>query len=87
MRPDAPLQILLSGHYDTVYGPEHPFQRCSWLDDRTLCGPGTGDMKGGLVVMLEAVRLFEAAPEAASLGWEAIILPNEEIGWRRRAPL
>src|SRR5688572_3763014 len=25
-RPDAPLQILLAGHMDTVFGPDHPFQ-------------------------------------------------------------
>ena len=58
IRPDAPIQILLSGHYDTVYGADHPFQQCTLVDDHTLRGPGVADMKGGLVVMFAALREF-----------------------------
>ena len=80
VRPAAPLQLLLSGHYDTVYEAENPFQRCTLLDADTLRGPGVADMKGGLVVILAALRAFEQSPHAARLGYEVLITPDEEIG-------
>lgn len=80
-RPDAPIQILLNGHMDTVYGPESPFQACHIsADGQHLHGPGVADMKGGLLVMLEALALFEQHPDAHKLGWEILITPDEEIG-------
>lgn len=80
MRPGAAKQILLSGHFDTVYGADDPFQRCTLLDERTLRGPGVADMKGGLVVMLAALREFEKSPAAAGLGYEVLLTPDEETG-------
>lgn len=80
VRPEAPLQILFSGHFDTVYGPEHPFQRCTLIDPVTLRGPGTADMKGGLVVMLAALREFESTSAASRLGYEILLTPDEETG-------
>ena len=32
-RPEAKFQILFSGHMDTVFGPEHPFQDVSLLQN------------------------------------------------------
>lgn len=86
-RPDAPRQVLLSGHYDTVYGADHPFQRCERLDADTLRGPGVADMKGGLVVLFVALRAFEQSPAAAQLGWDVVLTPDEEIGSPGTAPL
>ena len=63
IRPQAPLQVLFSGHYDTVYSANDPFQKCTLLDERTLRGPGVSDMKGGIVVMLAALREFETSPQ------------------------
>lgn len=79
-RPGAALQILLSGHYDTVYGADHPFQRCTQPDAATLRGPGVADMKGGIVVMLAALQAFESTAHAAALGWEILLTPDEETG-------
>lgn len=79
-RPTAQKQILLSGHYDTVYAADHPFQRCTLLDADTLSGPGVSDMKGGLVVMLAALREFERSSAASNLGYEIILTPDEETG-------
>src|SRR5690242_7021289 len=31
VRPDAPVQLLFTGHMDTVYGADHPFQQAQWL--------------------------------------------------------
>ncbi len=82
IRPDAPRRVLLNGHYDTVYEAAHAFQQPRLLDPDTLNGPGTADMKGGLVVLLAALRAFEQTPAAAELGIEILITPDEEIGSR-----
>ena len=87
IRPTAPTQILFSGHYDTVYGADSPFQTCTLLDADTLRGPGVTDMKGGLVVILAALREFEKSPHAAHLGGEVLLTPDEEIGSFGSAPL
>ena len=86
-RPDAPHRVLLSGHMDTVFGADHPFQQTEWLDDNTLNGPGVADLKGGLVVMLSVLRALERSPYAETIGWEVLINPDEEIGSPGSAPL
>jgi len=80
VRPEADFQVLCSGHYDTVYGADHSFQRCTRLDEHWLQGPGVADMKGGILMMLEMLQAFEATPEAANLGWQILLTPDEEIG-------
>lgn len=79
-RPTAPIQLLLSGHYDTVYGADHAFQTCDLPDERTLHGPGVADMKGGLVVLLAALRAFETNSHARRVGYEVLLTPDEETG-------
>lgn len=86
-RPGAPIQILFSGHYDTVYDIDHPFQHCTRIDAQTLGGPGVADMKGGLVVMLAALQAFEKTPNAANIGWEVLLVPDEETGSENSASL
>src|SRR5688500_6481537 len=81
VRPHAPIQLLLTGHMDTVYGADHPFQQVRWLEDaRRLGGPGVADMKGGIAVMLAALKALEASPAAATLGYEVVIKSDEEVG-------
>lgn len=87
VRPAAPLQLFFSGHYDTVYDADHPFQTCTPLSPEKLRGPGTADMKGGLVVMLAALQTFEKTPHAARLGYEILLGPDEETGSQGTAPL
>ena len=79
-QPQAPFRVLLSGHFDTVYGADNPFQHCELVDDRTLRGPGVSDMKGGLVVMLAALSSYLASSPSASLGFEVLLTPDEETG-------
>ncbi|MBI2379237.1 MAG: hydrolase [Gammaproteobacteria bacterium] len=86
-RPEAPLRIFLGGHMDTVFGIEHAFQACRWLDEQTLNGPGVADLKGGLLVMLTALQALEQSPWAENIGWEVLINPDEEIGSPGSAPL
>src|SRR5215510_6110645 len=81
VRPDAPVQLLFTGHMDTVFAADHPFQSLSWLEPgKVLGGPGVADMKGGLAVMLAALKAVEASPAASVLGYEIVINSDEEVG-------
>jgi glutamate carboxypeptidase len=79
-RSQSEKKILLCIHMDTVYSKDHPFQRCQWLENGNLNGPGVADAKGGLIVMLYALKAFEQSPLAKNIGWEVLINPDEEIG-------
>ena len=57
-------RILLIGHMDTVFEPTSSFQRYSIVpgtNGNVATGPGVNDMKGGLVVMLSALKAMKAA--------------------------
>lgn len=60
-RPGSGPHILLIGHIDTVFEPDHPFQRFERVDANTARGPGTADMKGGIVVALAALEALQQA--------------------------
>ena len=87
VRPEAPVQLLLTGHMDTVFAADHPFQTLKWLDDGVLNGPGTADMKGGLAVILSALRALEASPLAERIGYDVLINSDEETGSHASARL
>ncbi len=78
-RPEAPVQVVMSGHYDTVF-PDGTFTEITDLGDGRLNGPGLADMKGGLSVMLGALEAFEAGPLKDKLGYQIVITPDEETG-------
>lgn len=78
VRPDAPVRMLFTGHMDTVYPIDHPFQTLRTFEDGTLNGPGVADMKGGLAVMLAALRAVEASGSA--IGYDVVINSDEETG-------
>ena len=87
LRPDAPIQIVLTGHYDTVFDADSPFQTVGTRADGALHGPGIADMKGGISVLLGALEAFELHPEKAKVGWTVLLSPDEEIGSPGSAPL
>lgn len=87
VRPQAERRFLLTGHMDTVFPADDPFQQVRWLDDDTINGPGTADMKGGIAVMLEALRALETTPEAAAIGYDVLLNSDEETGSLSSAPL
>ena len=80
VRPTAPLQLLFTGHMDTVYGADHVFQETRRLEDGVLVGPGVADMKGGLAVMLAALKAVEESKLADRIGYEVVINSDEEVG-------
>ena len=78
--PERSRRVLLAIHYDTVFGPDDPFQSCQRLTAERLEGPGVADAKGGILVIraaLQALINFELAPE---IGWSVVLNPDEEVG-------
>ncbi len=80
VRAEAERRLLLTGHMDTVFPADHPFQQLRHLDQDTLNGPGTADMKGGICVILHALLAFENSAHAARLGYDVLINSDEETG-------
>ena len=80
VRPDAPTQLLFTGHMDTVFPADHEFQKLRWLDDGVLNGPGVADMKGGIAVMLAALSAVESSANVARMGYQVLINSDEEVG-------
>ncbi len=78
VRPQADRRVLLTGHMDTVYAADDAFQSCDWIDEATLHGPGTADMKGGLSLLLEGLIAFES--NEPKLGYDVLINSDEETG-------
>jgi len=87
VRPTAPVQLLFTGHMDTVFALDHPFQEARWLEDGVLNGPGAADMKGGIAVMLAALKAVEKSKAAERVGYEVVINSDEEVGSLASAPL
>lgn len=86
-RPEARLRVLLTGHMDTVFAVDHPFQASRWLDAETLNGPGVADMKGGIALIKAALTALEASPFADAIGWEVVLNSDEEVSSPGSAPL
>ena len=87
VRKDAPIQIVLTGHYDTVFPKDSHFQTTTELAQDVLGGPGVADMKGGILVMLEALKAFEHHPDAHKVGYTVLLSPDEEIGSPGSGPI
>jgi len=84
-RPQAEMQVVMSGHYDTVF-PPNTFEAIKELEPDKVNGPGLADMKGGLSVMLGALQAFEQGPLKDKLGYQIVITPDEETGNFASAP-
>ena len=80
VRPTARAQFLFTGHMDTVFAADHPFQDARWIKDGVLNGPGVADMKGGIAVMLAALKAVEHSPLKDRFGYEVVINSDEEVG-------
>lgn len=80
VRPECPAQLLFTGHMDTVFPVDHHFQTLRLLDNGTLNGPGVADMKGGIAVMLAALKAAESSGKLAQTGYQILINSDEEVG-------
>lgn len=70
-------RILLIGHLDTVFEPDSPFQGWKRTGD-TVEGPGVGDMKGGNVIMLAALKAMQAAGTLKNADITLVLTGDEE---------
>lgn len=78
--------VGLVGHLDTVFAPGS-FEDVR-VDGPLLRGPGVLDMKGGLVVALEALRaVAEVTGRLGELPLRLVIVGEEEIGSPESCPI
>ena len=72
-------RLLLIAHLDTVFEPDSPFQR--WQrDGETARGPGAGDDKGGMAVIVAALRAMRAAGTLKNANITVFLTGDEEDG-------
>ncbi len=76
-RGERGRRLLLIGHLDTVFEAESPFQRFERQGD-VARGPGVADMKGGDVVMLQALRALHAVGALAGSRIIVALIGDEE---------
>lgn len=75
-------KILLIGHLDTVFEADSPFQKFERLDANRAKGPGLIDMKGGNVIIVQALEALKAANLLDSLHVVVVMTGDEEDGGR-----
>lgn len=71
-------RLLLIGHLDTVFERDSPFQRFQRVDAETATGPGVADMKGGNIVILEALRALHAEGALDNTTITVVLTGDEE---------
>ena len=71
-------RIVLLCHHDTVFPLGTVLRDPFRVDGARACGPGVADMKGGIVVALQAVRLLAPQPNLYGV-LELVCVPDEEI--------
>jgi glutamate carboxypeptidase len=70
-------RLLLIAHLDTVFEPDSPFQR--WTREGDLGhGPGSGDDKGGIAVIVAALRAMQAAGTLKNANITVFLTGDEE---------
>jgi len=70
-------RLLLIAHLDTVFEPDSPFQTFTRKGDMGE-GPGAGDDKGGMVVVVAALRAMQAAGTLKDANIEFHMTGDEE---------
>ncbi|MBE1527679.1 glutamate carboxypeptidase [Sphingopyxis sp. OAS728] len=75
-KPDT-KRLLLIAHLDTVFEPDSPFQKFTRKGDMGE-GPGAGDDKGGMVVIVAALRAMRAAGTLNDANIEIHMTGDEE---------
>jgi glutamate carboxypeptidase len=71
-------RVLLIGHLDTVFEPSSPFQKFDKISDTTARGPGIIDMKGGDVIILQAMKALREAGALESMNISIVMTGDEE---------
>lgn len=71
-------RLLLIGHLDTVFEPDHPFQKFERISADKVKGPGAADDKGGVIAMLGALRAMHKAGTLRQANIEVVLTGDEE---------
>jgi glutamate carboxypeptidase len=74
-------RLLLIGHLDTVFEPSSTFQKYAIVpgtNGNVATGPGVNDMKGGLVVMLTALKAMKAVGALDNAEIRIVLSGDEE---------
>ena len=75
-------KILMIGHLDTVFEPDSPNQEWRQVDEYTVAGPGIADMKGGDVIILQALAALEARGLLKEMNIWVVMTGDEEKSGR-----
>lgn len=72
-------KLLLIGHLDTVFEPDSPFQTFTSLNNNQATGPGIADMKGGNVIILQALSALHAVGKLQDMNILVVMTGDEEL--------
>jgi glutamate carboxypeptidase len=79
--------LMLIAHYDTVYPAGTLAKEPVRIDGTRLYGPGIADSKGGIALILHAMKVLR---DTGFDGWRRVTVvfnPDEEVGSRGSGPL
>jgi glutamate carboxypeptidase len=71
-------KILLIGHLDTVFEADSPFQKMEREGERYARGPGIIDMKGGDVIIVQAMKALRSIGALKSMNIVVVMTGDEE---------
>jgi glutamate carboxypeptidase len=71
-------KLLLIGHLDTVFEADSPFQKFERVDSRYARGPGIIDMKGGNVIIVQAMKALREIGLLDSMNVVVVLTGDEE---------
>ena len=77
-------RLLLIGHLDTVFASDSSFQSFKRVGAHSASGPGITDMKGGNVILIQALRALQAVNVLDQLSIQVLMTGDEE---KRGAPI
>ncbi len=76
--PGKGPRVVLIGHLDTVFEPDHPFQKFERVDDDHVRGPGIIDMKGGDVIIVQTMKALASVGALKDLNVTVVMTGDEE---------
>lgn len=71
-------KILLIGHLDTVFAEDSPFRKMQVISPGSATGPGITDMKGGDVIIIQALRALRDTGQLDAMQIRVVLTGDEE---------
>jgi glutamate carboxypeptidase len=71
-------KMLLIGHLDTVFEADSPFQKFEKIDETHARGPGIIDMKGGNVILVQALKALASTGTLKNMNVTVVMTGDEE---------